>query len=281
MWRGFQRDDVPGAAAELSFRWLLAIFPLAIMTAAFAGFAAAMFNIEDPTQRLLDSASGAIPPEAAETFRPQLDRVLGSRDGGLASVGLAISIYAASAGVRALFKALNLAYGVEETRALWRQYAAAIGLTLLVGSVVVATFVALTAGRLVLAELGQASGLGEHVSNAVGPITTVLMLAALSGAIAVLYRVAPARHPSWRAVLPGVALFVPSWLVATLAFSLYIENFGSYADTYGALAGVIILLLWFYISSIILLLGGELNAVIERGSRPSVTDENDGAEVVA
>jgi membrane protein len=94
----------------------------------------------------------------------------------------------------------------------------------------------------------------------------VLTLVALVAAIAVLYRVAPARHPSWRGVLPGVAVFVPGWLLATFGLSIYIENFGSYADTYGALAGVIILLLWFYISSIILLVGGELNAAVERRS---------------
>lgn len=266
VWQEFRDDDVLGTAAELSFRWLLAVFPLAIMTAAFAGFASGALGLKDPTDQLLEAAGGAMPSEAAATLRPQLERVLQGRDGGLLSVGLALTIYAASAGIRALFKALNLAYDVQESRPLWRQYAEAIGLTIGVGTVAVVAFVALTGGRIILEQVAQEAGLGDVVTTVIGPGVVLLTLTALAAAIAVLYRIAPARRPSWRGVVPGVALFVPGWLVATFGLSLYVENFGSYADTYGALAGVIILLLWFYISSIILLVGGELNAVIERGS---------------
>jgi membrane protein len=125
----------------------------------------------------------------------------------------------------------------------------------------------MTGGRLLLEQLSSESGVSDIVTRVIGPLTVILTLLGLSGAIAILYRLAPARRPSWHGVLPGVLLFVPGWLIATFAFSLYVENFGSYADTYGALAGVIILLLWFYISSIILLTGGELNAVMERRTR--------------
>lgn len=267
VWEEFREDDVLGTAAELSFRWLLAVFPLAIMTAAFTGFASGALSIDDPTEQLLDAIGSAMPPEAAATLKPQLERVLQGRDGGLFSLGLALTIYAASAGFRALFKALNRAYDIKETRPLWRQYAVAIGLTLLVGTVAVAAFLVLTAGGLALEALAQASDIGDVVTTSIGPIVTLLTLVALIGAMAVLYRLTPARSPSWRGVLPGVALFVPAWLIATFGFSLYVENFGSYADMYGALAGVIVLLLWFYISSIILLVGGELNAVVERRAR--------------
>ncbi len=279
VWREFQEDDVLGTAAELSFRWLLAVFPLAIMTAALAGLASGALDLQDPTDQLLDAVEGVMPPEAAETMRPQIARVLESRDGGLLSLGLALTIYAASAGVRALFKALNLAYGVTESRPLWRQYALAIGLTLLVGTAAVAAFLLLTGGRLLLEQLARENDFGDVITAAIGPVTAVVTLAGFSGAIAVLYRLAPARRPSWRGVLPGVALFVPGWLIATFGFSLYLENFGSYADTYGALAGVIILMLWFYLSSVILLLGGELNAVLERRAQgtPSSLDREPGS----
>ncbi len=264
VWEGFRSDDVPGAAAELSFRWLLAVFPLAIMTAALAGLTSGALDIKDPTDQLLDAVGGAMPPETAATLRPQIARVLEGRDGDLLSLGLALTIYAASSGVRALFKALNRAYDVTEDRPLWRQYALAIGITVLVGTAAVAAFLLLTGGRLLLQSLARSSSLGDVVTTALGPITIILVLAALAAAMAVMYRLAPARRPSWRGVLPGVGLFVPAWLIATFGFSIYVQHFGSYADTYGALAGVIILLLWFYLSSIILLLGGELNAVLER-----------------
>jgi membrane protein len=207
-----------------------------------------------------------MPDEAAATVRPQLERVLQGRDGGLLSLGLALTIYAASSGIRALSKALNLAYDITEARPLWRQYAVAIGLTIGVGTVAILAFLVLTSGRLLVEWLAHEAGMADVATTVIGPATLVLTLVALVAAIAVLYRVAPARHPSWRGVLPGVAVFVPGWLLATFGLSIYIENFGSYADTYGALAGVIILLLWFYISSIILLVGGELNAAVERRS---------------
>lgn len=267
VWREFREDDVLGTAAELSFRWLLAIFPLAIMTAAIAGFGAGALNIEDPTEQLLDAVGSAIPPEAAATVRPQLQRILDGRDGGFLGLGLALTVYAASSGIKALFKALNLAYGIEESRPIWRQYAVAIALTIMVGTVGVGVFLVLTGGRLALQRALADGGLSDVAASVIGPLSALLTLLVLVGAIAILYRVAPARHPSWRGVLPGVALFVPAWLLATFGFSLYVENFGSYADTYGALAGVIILLLWFYISSVILLVGGEFNAAIERRSQ--------------
>jgi uncharacterized BrkB/YihY/UPF0761 family membrane protein len=160
-WRGFRDDDVPGAAAELSFRWLLAIFPLAIMTAAFAGFASGAIGIENPTDQLLAAAGDAMPDEAAATVRPQLERVLQGRDGGLLSLGLALTIYAASSGIRALSKALNLAYDITEARPLWRQYAVAIGLTIGVGTVAILAFLVLTSGRLLVEWLAHEAGMAD------------------------------------------------------------------------------------------------------------------------
>jgi membrane protein len=274
----FRRDDVLGMSAELSFRWLLAIFPLAIMTAAIAGFAADAIGVEDPTQELIDAAGSQLPPAAAETLRPQLDRVLTNRDGGLLSLGLVLTVYAASAGMRALIKGFNRAYRVEETRPMWRQIPVAIGLTLLTGTSVVVAFIVMVVGEVAATDIASAVGLEQEAATTIELLRFPVVMLALGLASAFLYWAAPARHPRLRWVIPGVLLFVPGWLVATWGFSLYVANFSSYDDTYGTLAGVIILLLWFYLTFLILLLGAQLNAAFERAARRWSSHEAEEAD---
>ena len=264
VWHHFREDDVLGLAAELSFRWLLALFPLAIMTAAFAGFAAERVGVADPTQQILDAAGAQLPPEAAETLRPQLDRVLMNQDGGLLTLGLVLTVYAASAGMRAIIKGFNKAYRVQERRPFWRQVAVAIGLTILMGTSVVASFMVLVVGQIAARDLAAQVGLEEATASAFELARFPLVLIALGAASAFLYWSAPAQHPPLRWALPGIVVFVPGWMLATVLFSLYVDNFGSYDDTYGTLGGIVVLLLWLYITFIVLLLGAQLNAALQR-----------------
>ncbi len=272
--RDFREDDVLGLSAELAYRWLLAVFPLAIMIAALSGLAAQALNVQDPADQLITAAGQSLPPEAAATIRPQLERILQGHDGALLSLGLLLTVYAASSGMRALIKGLNRAYDVSETRPLWRQVTVALALTLLLGVAVVVSFVVLVSGQVAASQLAAAVGLQEAAAWLFELAPFPLAIAALGFAAAFLYWAAPARRLGWRWVLPGVLLFVPGWIAATVGFSIYVANFGSYGDTYGALGGIIVLLVWFYITALILLLGGELNAVLEREFGPLPEDDD-------
>ena len=264
IWQHFREDDVLGLAAELSFRWLLAVFPLAIMIAAFGGFVADSLGVADPTQQIIDAVGTQLPPEAAAALRPQLDRVLMNQDGGLLTLGLLLTIYAASAGMRAIIKGFNRAYRVTEKRPFWRQVAVALGLTVLTGTSVVASFIVIVVGQVAASDIAAFFGL-EAAAAAVFELARFpLVLVALAAASAFLYWIAPAQHPPVRWTVPGVIVFVPGWIVATHFFSLYVDNFGSYDDTYGTLGGIIVLLLWFYLTFVILLLGAQLNAALQR-----------------
>ena len=276
--RDVRDDDVLGMSAELAYRWFLAVFPLAIMVAAISGFAAQALSIEDPADQLIEAAGQALPPEAAATIRPQLERILDNREGALLSLGLVLTVYAASSGMRAVIKGLNRAYDVPETRPMWRQFIVALALTVLLGVSVVVSFTVLMTGQVAARDLASAVGLEEAAVWLFEIAPFPLALAALGLAAAFLYWAAPARRLSWRWVLPGVALFVPGWIVATVGFSIYVANFGSYGDTYGAIGGVIVLLVWFYLTALMLLLGGELNAVLERelGPRPERVADAEG-----
>lgn len=274
-------DDVMGLSAELAFRWLLAIFPLLVMTGALAGFAATSLGLDDPTEQVIDALGSAMPAEAAATLRPQLERVLESRDGGLLGIGLALTILAASAGMRALIKALNRVYGVDETRPFWRQMTVALVLTVLAGIAALVSVVAVSVGQVTATRLAELLGFERVVAGWLDLATIPVAVLAMLGLTAFLYRVAVARRTPLRWVLPGALAFAPSWLIATWLFSLYVSNFGSYDDVYGALAGIVILLLWFYLTAVLLLLGGELNATLERafgdGSSAGEGDERPAA----
>lgn len=274
------RDDVMGLSGELAYRWLLAIFPLAIVIATISGFAARSLNVEDPTGRLIDAAGTSLPPEAAATIRPQLERILQGQDGALLSLGLLLSLWAAAAGMKAIIKALNRAYDVAETRPFWRQNLLALVMTVLFGAAVVISFIALVTGQVVASDLAATLGLEEAAAVVFEIAPYPLAIGALGFASWILYWRAPARRPTWKGAVPGAVFFVPGWIVATILFSFYVANFGSYADTYGALGGVIILLLWFYITALLLVLGGELNAAIERefGERADPAEDEAGGQ---
>jgi membrane protein len=204
--REIRDDDVLGLSGELAYRWLLAIFPLVIMIAAMAGFVAGSLGVDDPTDDLIDAAGSALPPEAAATIRPQLERILDNQDGALFSLGLLLTVYAASSGMKALIKGLNRAYDVEETRPFWRQILIALALTVLLGTAAVVSFIVMVTGQVAATEVASAIGLAEAAAWLVEVAPFPLAILALGVASTFLYWAAPARHPHWRWVLPGVVV---------------------------------------------------------------------------
>lgn len=160
-------------------------------------------------------------------------------------------------------KALNRAYDVKETRPLWKRYVLAVGLTLLAGTVVLAAFGLLFMTQVFSEEIFSwlgVSGVGKVVFTILRwPAVVALMLAAT----AFLYWAAPNAKLPFKFITPGAVLFVVAWVIASTGFGLYVSNLGSYNATYGTLGGIVVLLLWFYLSSLIFLVGAELNAMLD------------------
>jgi membrane protein len=171
--------------------------------------------------------------------------------------------------MNALIQAMDGAYRVAETRPAWKRCALAIGLTLLAGATLVSAFVLLVVGEVFGLRIAQALGIAELYRAVLAPGRWAAIALALLLAMAVLYRTAPNVDPPWRWVLPGAALFTAGWSLATYAFSLYVANFGAYSATYGTLGGAAVLLIWFYVSSLLLLLGAELNAYVVERTEPA------------
>ena len=266
-------DDLSGAASELAYKFFLALFPFFIFITALAGFATDIFGIDDPRQEIMSVLGEALPADAYSVLNTQVDAVVQSKNAGLLSVGILGAIWASSSGVGSFMKALNRVYEVKETRPIWKRYGIAVGLTALGGGFIVGSLALVLAGQFFGLRLADAVGLEGAAATlfliARWPLAIVLLLTA----VAFLYWAAPNIDVPFKWISPGAIVFVATWLPATLAFGLYVANFGSYGQTYGALGGVVVLLVWLYLTSFVLLLGAQFNAVLAQQSAP--------AEVVA
>jgi membrane protein len=257
-------DDLGTLAAALAYRFFLALFPFAIFLAALTGFITAIFDIQNPTDRIINTIGSTLPSDVTSVLRTQLEGIISSRNAALLSVGLLGTIWAATGGVNALMKATNRAYNVDETRPIWERYGLAIGLTVFAGLTILASFLMLvvmqTWGTKIADKIGLGSVGGALLPFARWPIAIVIILIAA----AVIYRVTPNAKLSYKRVLPGTILFAAAWLIATELFGEYLAHSNGYQSTYGTLGAVVILLVWFYWTAFILLVGAELNAVLQK-----------------
>jgi membrane protein len=261
-FRQFQEDDVPGISAELAYRFLFAIFPFAIFLAALGAFVAQWVGIENPAEQIVAALGQNLPPEVLEEVQPQLEQVVNETRPGLLSFGALFALWAANGGTMALMKAMNRAFDIEESRGFVARYAMGIGLTLLAAGGILGSFIIIVGGTVATEEIAQELGIGGAAWTAIELLRFPLVLAMLTVAVAVLFRLAPNFTPAWRRVLVGGLIFSIGWLLATLGFALYVANFGNYDNTYGALGGVIILMLWFYLTALVLLVAAEVVAVL-------------------
>jgi len=269
-WRVFKRlgsDNVTLVAGGVAMYVLLSVFP---GLAALVSFYGLFFKPSDVVDHLKDFST-VLPPGVWDIFNSQLQELVQHSSSTLslaAALSVAIALWSARSAMSALMTATNIAYGEREKRSFLRQ--TLISLTFTLGAVL---------GFLVMLVLGVGIPLALKLlgtGNALQVAATVLRLAllwllAILG-LSVIYRYAPAREfARWRWVTWGSALAATLWLAASALFAFYVQRFGSYGKTYGALGSVIVLLMWFYISSIIVVLGAELNAEMERQTRKDTT----------
>ena len=261
-------DDLSGAAAELAYRFFLALFPFFIFLAALGGFIADLLNVANPTEEIMSSLGRSLPPDAASILRKQLDTVISSRDVGLLSIGILGAIWAASSGIGSVMKSLNRVYNVRETRPYLKRVLLVVGLTALAGGTLIGAFILLILGQVYGLELADKIGIGGIAAAFFTwgrwPVVFLVVMTAAS----FLYWAAPNMHLPFHWISPGALLFAAGWLVMSYLFGLYVTNFGSYNVTYGTLGGVVAMLVWFYFTGLILLTGAELNLILAREAMP-------------
>lgn len=251
-------DNVPLLAAGMAYYTFLAIFPALIAAVLLYGLFADPATIASQ----INGLGSAVPGPVKDLITQQLTMASGSGKAGFgAIVAILLALFSASGGMGNLMTAINTAYDEEETRGFVKKRALALALTL--GAIVfLLVVVALVAVLPAVLHVLGTSGVVQFLIQAV---RWVLIVVVISVALAVLYRVAPDRDaPKMRWVSVGAGIATLLWIIASVGFSLYVSYFGNYAKTYGALAGIVILLLWLFITSYAILLGAEINAESEQ-----------------
>jgi membrane protein len=269
-FKEMKEDDVPTLASAAAFRLFLSLFPSLVAAVGIFGL------VTDPAELtgLLEQLSGLMPEVAVELIRGPLVQLSrnGSGAGFAAVAGIAGGIWAATGAAAGLMKALSRAWDAKETRKFvkMRLQALAICAALLVA--LAALIVLLVAGPQVEdALLGSAPPFVDAIATVLRYVLAVAVLVAL---FAFVYWLGPNRdHPSWEWLSPGAILGTVGWLVVSLGFTFYVQTFGNYNKTYGAIAGVVVLMLWLQLTMLIVLVGAEFNAEIER--RKSLHDDVD------
>ncbi|HEY0444385.1 MAG TPA: YihY/virulence factor BrkB family protein, partial [Candidatus Limnocylindrales bacterium] len=269
----FRDDDGTGLAAELAFRFLFALFPFGIFLAALAAFVAGWVGNGDPSGAVLRGLGDNLPQGVTASIRPELSHVLGNTRPGLLSIGAIGAVWAATSGTAALIKTMNRAYDVEETRPAWVRYGLAVALTVFAGGVLVASFVTLVGGALLVDQLVTRLGVPAGISRTVTLLRWPAVFLLLVGAVAVVIRNGPNVRPPWRLAFAGGAVFAVAWIIATWAFGLYVASFSTYDATYGTLAGFAVVMLWFYLTALVLVAAAELTAVLTKRLAPDVLAE--------
>jgi membrane protein len=267
-WAENKADNMPIIGAGVAFFGFLSIFPALIALISIYGLVASPESVANQ----VESISKQLPSDASRLIGEQLKSIV-DNSGGALTFGLVISILAAlwsaSGGVGNLITAINLAYDEVETRNFVKLRALSLALTL--GAIV---FVIITFGLIaVVPSVIDALPLGIVGTILAQIFRWVLLLAVFAGGLAVLYRIAPDRDaPRLRWVSLGSVVVTVVWALVSVAFALYVNNFGSYDKTYGTIAGVIVLMLWLYLTCYLVLLGAEINSEAEHQTAEDTTE---------
>lgn len=254
-------DNVLGLAAQLAYYFLLALVPAIACIVALTSFLP-----PDTLAQMLQSAAAVMPPDMMEILRGQLDSLRQVNSTGILSFGLLMALWSSSAAIVAVTDALNRAYDIEEARPWWKVRLLAIGLTVGLALFIVSAFTLVVAGPELAEAVASRIGLGAAFTAIWKVLQWPVALALVALAIALVYYFAPDAEQDWVWITPGSVLATVLWLLASLAFRFYVTNLTDYNATYGSLGGVIVLMLWFYISGLAILIGAEMNAEIEHAS---------------
>ena len=270
LWRSYEemnKDRILAVAAGVTYFGLLALFPAITAFVSMYGLFADAATINEH----LAALSGFLPGGATEIIADQVKRINQNSTGTLGFAfftGLAIALWSANAGMKAMFDALNVAYGEEEKRGFFKLNLISLSFTL--GAIV---FILLAIGAIVVVPLVlQFVGLGKVAEWILWLARWPALLLAIVVGLAVLYRYGPSRdQPEWKWITPGSIVAAVVWIVASMLFSWYVSNYANYNETYGSLGAAIGFMTWLWLSTTIVLVGGELNAEIEHQTAKDTT----------
>ncbi len=249
-------DEITNVAGSVTYSGIMALFPFLLFLVSLAS----VIITPEQANGIVQQVGQVAPAEVTKIVGERIRAISSDQKTGLLTLGAVTALWAASGGIATLTSALNTVYGVREQRPFWKTRGLALAMTLVAG------VLALVAALVAIVSPALADAIGGPIGTAILwlrlPVAGLVMMLLW----AILYYVLPDVEQSFRFITPGSIFGVVVWIVASWGFSLYVSHFGSYEATYGSLGGIIVMLLWMWISSLVLLVGAEVNAVIEHKS---------------
>jgi membrane protein len=251
-----------GMAAQLAYYFFFSLFPALLFLIAVASY----FPIATLIDEIVASLGQFAPPEFLTIVTEQIRKISGDEQGGLLTLGILTALWSSSTAMTAIIDTVNHAYGVEEGRPWWKVRLLAIALTIGGALFVLVSFALVIVGPQLAEPLARAFGLGSALEWTWRIVEWPVACALASMGIALVYYFAPDVEQEWSWLAPGTMFATALWLAASIGFRYYVINVTHYTETYGALGGAMVLLLWFYLSGFVLLLGAVMNANIEHAA---------------
>ena len=264
VWERADRDDIFGRASQLAYNFFLAIFPLLLFMIAILGFVAKGTALRT---QLFNALAQALPPAAYQLTSTTVNDVIRSTGGGKTLFGILFFLWSATSGTVTMMSVLSGAYHVYDSRPWYKVRAIALGLTFCLSLLVLLSLALVLFGGQFAQIISARLGLGSVAVVAWKVAQWALALIALSAAFSLIYYFGPdVKEQHWYWITPGSVVGVLLWFTASVGFRIYLHFFNTYSKTYGSLGTAIILLLWFYVTGLVFLLGGEINATIEHAA---------------
>lgn len=267
----FQSHEIPALGAQLSYYLILAFFPFIIFLLTLLSFTSLTGDLA------LYDLSRLIPANAYHLVRDVVDQTMASRRHTLLSFGLLFTLWSAVSGVNALIHGVNKAYAETESRPFWKVIGISIVFTLGLVLIIILALTLLVSGKQLGSTFLSYLGAAEYFHVSWDLFRYAVPVLVMFLVFIFFYRFAPNRKTSWRKVIPGSVFSTLGWIITSWGFAYYVNNFANYTATYGSLGAFIVLLLWLYLSSMIILIGGEINAVFENWEwRPAANENGHG-----
>jgi membrane protein len=261
----FRDDDVPALGAQLTYYFILSFFPFLIFVVSLMSF------VQLSGDSVVAELIRLLPEQTGEAIQNILQEVTNNSRGTLLSIGMIATLWSASNGVNAVIKGVNKAYDVEENRPFWKVRAISLAATIVLALAILLAIVLLIFGEVIGEFLSDWFDSPVGFGLIWGTLKYVFTISFMIVVFSLLYWIVPNHKIRFKTAVPGALFATFGWIASSLLFQFYINNFGNYSKTYGSIGGIIILLIWLYISSNIIILGGEVNATLAgRQAKPSI-----------
>jgi membrane protein len=263
IWKKLAEDDIFARAAQLAYYWLFSIFPLLIFLTTLLAFLPMRRRDLD---QWIGALSAVLPPEAYTLLNNTFQQIASRQRGGLLSFSILLMLWSSSSGMEAIINALNRAYATRPARAWWKVRLLAITLTLGLAVFIISALALIFFGEIIGAQMARVFGFSRTFETiwAVAQLPIIIALTLLG--VELIYYFAPnidrgRDGKRWEWFTPGALFAVGLWLLISFGFRFYVSRFGHFDATYGALGGVMVLMLWLYLTGVAILVGGEINSV--------------------